>query len=137
MPGKPTVFRRDGVLPTAALAAKSAAGPQAAVSEHVFGEQGSASVGSKQHCHSGEQMHEQQDWLFHGETALGRFRSMATSLWPPKLRIRHVQAKEQRGSGKYGGGNGMPYAAARLSNLPNASGRPEVTTISVQLTAPT
>jgi hypothetical protein len=46
-------------------------------------------------------------------------------------------AKEQRGSGKYGGGNGMPYAAARLSNLPNASGRPEVTTISVQLTAPT
>ena len=46
-------------------------------------------------------------------------------------------AKEQRGSGKYGGGNGMAYAAARLSDLPNASARPEVTTISVQLIAPT
>ena len=36
-------------------------------------------------------MHKQENCLFHGEAALRRFRSEATSLWQPKLRIRHAQ----------------------------------------------
>jgi hypothetical protein len=38
----------------------------------------------------GEQMHEMEDCLFHGEAASGRFRSEPTPLWRPKRRIRRV-----------------------------------------------